>query len=242
MLSDELRTRLYRTYGAWKDWDDAKDGGDTKDSHRFDGVFEIECRRGRLTAAACVLEIGFGEGRFLNWCSDAGHRTWGIEAIPELVERARAKGHEVILSDGNPPLLLVDRKFDLIAAFDVFEHFTIQQLYDWLVWMRSHLMPDGRIVARFPNGASPFGRVYQSGDLTHQLTLCATSIDQLARLAGLRVVAAHNAARGLGGRRARLTKRLAYMTRDLIEVFLSQVYYGRHVLLDPAVTVIIGPC
>src|SRR5688572_23382443 len=51
----------------------------------------IECRRAGLPANASVLELGFGNGEFLDWCRMARHRVCGVELIPELVERARAK-------------------------------------------------------------------------------------------------------------------------------------------------------
>jgi 2-polyprenyl-3-methyl-5-hydroxy-6-metoxy-1,4-benzoquinol methylase len=238
MAAEDERVALYRNYASWKTWEGAT--VERADAGQYDDIFAIECRRAGLPANASVLELGFGNGEFLDWCRMARHRVCGVELIPELVERARAKGHETVLCDGSPPRLAGEQMFDLIAAFDVFEHLTVDELRTWLGWMGAHLRPEGRIVARFPNGGSPFGRLYQSGDLTHRLTLSATSVDQLARLAGLRLVAAHNAARPLGGGRSKIAKRLAYAVRDVVEIAVGYVYFSRRVPLDPSMTVVLA--
>lgn len=232
---------LYRGYTNWKNWEGATAAEGANDE-RYNDTFMIECQRAGLSASPShVLEIGFGNGEFLDWCRAAGHRVCGVELIPEMVESARANGHEAVLCDGSPPQLGDKPMFDLIAAFDVFEHLTAEDLCKWLIWMGSHLGPQGRIVARFPNGGSPFGRLNQHGDLTHRLSLSVASVDQLARLAGLRLVAAHNAARPLrGGGRSKIAKRLAYMVRDLVESVVGHVYFGQHVPLDPNLTVVLA--
>ena len=70
--------------------------------------------------------------------------------------------------------------------------------------------------ARFPNGGSPFGLAFQSGDIT-----------------GFEVVFCMNAARTVLGRRARWLKRLAFKLCGAIEVVLAFLYFcGRRMPLD----------
>ena len=40
------------------------------------------------------------------------------------------------------------------------------------------------VVSRFPNGQSPFGRVFQHGDFSHKSTLSTYKIEYLAALTG----------------------------------------------------------
>lgn len=237
--AQDERGALYRNYADWKQWAGTAEGG--PDTARRSHAFQIECQRAGLPENANVLELGFGNGEFLDWCHEAGHRVCGIELIPELVDRAAAKGYRVVLCDGTPPPFDDGQTFDLIVAFDVFEHLSAADLSTWLAWLAPRLRPEGRILARFPNGGSPFGRLYQSGDLTHRLSLSVPSMEQLARMAGLRLEGAYNSARHLsGGGRSWLTKRLAYAIRDLIEAGVGYVYFGRYVPLDPNLTVVLA--
>lgn len=235
---DHDRTALYRDYAGWKAW--SANVPQIAATARLDSAFAIELNRAGVPEHASVLEIGFGNGEFLDWCRAAGHRVCGIEIIPELVERASDRGHEVFIGGGGPPELMTDHAFDLIVAFDIFEHLTVEELRQWLMWAGNRLKPDGCIVARFPNGGSPFGLAYQSGDLTHRTSLSASSIEQLSRQASLRVISAHNAARPMGGGRSKLLKLVAYTLRDVIEIAVGLVYYGRRMPLDPNLTVILG--
>jgi 2-polyprenyl-3-methyl-5-hydroxy-6-metoxy-1,4-benzoquinol methylase len=67
-----------------------------------------------------ILEIGFGNGKFLQYCLDCGWDISGTEINPLLIEIAKEKGFHTVLS-GNL-LELTDRQFDLVVAFDVLEH------------------------------------------------------------------------------------------------------------------------
>jgi len=238
MLEDKNQIDLlYKGYTTWKGWNKPRiyDAGDD--------VYNTECQRGGLCRNGSILELGFGRGDFLTWANNNGHHVVGIELIPELVEHARNTGHDVILCDGRPPVLDAERMFDLIVAFDVFEHLTVSELYHWLCWMRDHLKENGRIVARFPNGGSPFGRLYQSSDLTHKSTLSAIGIDQIARQSQLKLVAHYNAARparGSGLTRLKFLRRLTYLVRDVIEIFIGYIYFGHREPLDPNLTIILS--
>lgn len=112
---------------------------------------------------------------------------------------------------------------------------------DLLRSARGLLTPSGRVLARFPNEASPFGAFYQSGDVTHMTLLSSGSISQVAVAAGMRVVSIGNAARSMQGRRNRLVRRAAYLARDMIEWTLGQIYFGQRVAFDPMLTVVLAP-
>jgi 2-polyprenyl-3-methyl-5-hydroxy-6-metoxy-1,4-benzoquinol methylase len=134
----------------------------------------------------------------------------------------------------------VDR-FDLIVAFDVLEHLTVEEIVDLLRFAASLLNPGGRLLARFPNGASPFGAFYQTGDVTHVTVLSAGRIRQIGLSAGLSLVAAFNSARPVASHARRvLAQKARYVVRDLLETFIGRLYFGSVVPLDPNITVVLG--
>jgi predicted TPR repeat methyltransferase len=186
------------------------------------------------------LEIGFGAGRFLDWARRRGYSVTGVEIIEELVDRARAAGHNVF--QGTPQTVIDpgSQQFDLIVAFDVFKHLSVEELIDLLSFSRSILSSSGRILARFPNGGSPFGVFWQNSDVTHATTISGEGIRQLALVAGMQVLSVANAARPMAGRRSRILKRGAYLLRDIIEWTIGYLYLGYRAPLDPNLTVVLG--
>jgi 2-polyprenyl-3-methyl-5-hydroxy-6-metoxy-1,4-benzoquinol methylase len=233
-MSQDWRLQFYDDYLAFKSWDDER-------TAVLDEIFAIEAGRAGITPPAAALEIGFGPGHFLDWAAAKGYRTTGVEIIASLVESAARRGHRALL--GLPREVLdpaVDR-FDLIVAFDVLEHLTVEEIVDLLRFAASLLNPGGRLLARFPNGASPFGAFYQTGDVTHVTVLSAGRIRQIGLSAGLSLVAAFNSARPVASHARRvLAQKARYVVRDLLETFIGRLYFGSVVPLDPNITVVLG--
>lgn len=224
---------FYRSYVAFKAWPN-------DDAISSDETYEVELFRSGVNPPARILEIGFGAGRFLDWARRRGFSVTGVEVIGELVDRARAAGHAVF--EGTPQTVIdpMTQRFDLIVAFDVFEHLSVEELVNLLRFLRTILCAKGRILARFPNAGSPFGICWQNSDITHVTALSAERIRQLALVAELRVLSATNAARPMSGSRNRMLKRGAYLARDIIEWTIGHLYLGYRVPLDPNLTVLLG--
>jgi 2-polyprenyl-3-methyl-5-hydroxy-6-metoxy-1,4-benzoquinol methylase len=234
MAAGDARARYYDDYLAFKAWEGAR-------PPVLDEIFAIETARAGIGPPADVLEIGFGAGHFLDWAQAQGYRTTGVEIIAPLVAAAAQRGHRAL--EGRPSAVLdpASDRFDLIAAFDVLEHMTVAEIADFLALAHALLKPGGRLIARFPNGASPFGSYYQAGDITHVTALSASSLGQIALSAGMELVRAGNAARPIAGGRAKaLAQRARYLARDLIEAFVGRLYFGRVVPLDPNITVVLA--
>lgn len=168
-------------YVAWKSWDADSFGQVTRGDARYFGWL---MRRVGAGSARSALELGFGNGHFLGWARDQGWQVAGVELQAPLLARAAAAGLPVWASLDELP---IDARFDLIAAFDVFEHVPQDRLPVLLAQLLAHLSPDGRLVLRVPNGESPLGRVHQHGDLTHCSTLGVSKFRQLAAPLGLEV-------------------------------------------------------
>lgn len=237
----DTRPLFYSRYIEWKAW-----GGVGHEPAHLVEEFEIEVRRAGLPPGAAILEIGFGGGEFLDWARAAGYRPTGIDINPGVVAAAQERGHEVHQGDAKEVLESYHETFDAIVCLDVLEHQTLPELVDYFSVLTSRLKQGGKIIARFPNGASPFGRLYQYGDATHMTVLTGALMNQLAMLSGMTVLGEYNAARsarGPGGRGLKdsvVARKLAYMMRDAVSSILSLIYFGRIVPFDPKMTVVIG--
>lgn len=70
-----------------------------------------------------VLDIGCGDGLFLEMLKKKGVKGWGVDISPVAVEKCKSKGIDAIVhnfSDG--PLPPFDTVFDYVVLLDVLEH------------------------------------------------------------------------------------------------------------------------
>jgi SAM-dependent methyltransferase len=211
------------TYGEWRSWDDQSFGRFSAHENLYYDAEVGSLLRGHRKPR--VLEIGFGNGTFLGWGLSRHFECRGIEMIPELLDRAARHGIEAYSSLQDPALVAQRGEFDCVAAFDVMEHIEGRELPAWFRSIAALLRVGGYFVARFPNGDSPFGRPYQHGDLTHVTTVGRLKIEQLCRIAGLRIVSvgepAHVEAEGM---RARLVQSVERRARRVVERVSARLY------------------
>lgn len=170
-----------KQYLTWKNWDANSFGNYTKWHASF---FRSEIKKTGLTKVEDVLEVGFGNGEFISFSEASGFSTVGVEICFELVETARDRGYEAYTHLDEVPN---NRLFDLIILFDVLEHIEQPEIPNLLNKLKKTLKPGGTILARFPNGDSPFGRPHQHGDITHKTTIGSGKIRYFADTAGLDV-------------------------------------------------------
>lgn len=172
-------------YIEWKGWQAEAFGEFSPGDDRY---FSWHAARalGARPGPLRILEIGFGNGRFIGWARARGHQVEGVEINRELVAQARRAG---VRAETGIEALDATARFDLIAAFDVIEHILQDRLQVFLTELAARLADGGRILLRFPNGESPLGRMWQYGDLTHLTVLSLGRIEQLCALCDLRVVA-----------------------------------------------------
>ena len=170
-------------YIEWKRWDRLAFGVLKKE---VAAAFQSEVRRAQIPDIRDVVEIGFGAGAFMAFAKRKNWRIVGIEANPHLVALAQRAGYSAM----GPGQLaqLPDKSLDLIAAFDVLEHLTHDQIDELLHTAKSKLRPQGAFLARFPNGDSPIGLCNQNGDITHITAIGIQKITYFADLHGLRIV------------------------------------------------------
>jgi 2-polyprenyl-3-methyl-5-hydroxy-6-metoxy-1,4-benzoquinol methylase len=225
---------LYRGYVEWKSWRGAFAASD-REARYYAAEFDDIALAGKR-----VLEIGFGNGSFLAWARAQGATVTGTEAIDALVEQARASGFDAQPADLHA-LAVAGRQFDVVVAFDVLEHWSRRELIANLRQLHTLLARDGLLLARFPNGHSPFGRLHQHGDLTHVTALSSTSTNQLAQMTGFAVVRIENERRVSTKTDpwSRLKHRWRAVRRARIEAKLGKLYGFGKLPLDPNLTAVL---
>lgn len=77
---------------------------------------------------------------------------------------------------------------DVVALFDVLEHIPRNNLIPSLLRYKALLKQGGCIIARVPNGDSPFGLFNQNGDITHCNAIGSQMIPQISVLVDMEIV------------------------------------------------------
>ena len=197
-MADE--TDFYATYSGHKAY-----GTPTlsaKNVCRFDREFWYPAQ---CSPALSVLEVGCGTGQFLLYLKEKGVGDFlGIDRdealaahVPAAVaENFRAEDVRRFLNENTN-----GRTFDRVVMFDVLEHFTPEEGVRLLKSLAGVLAPGGKVLVRVPNMASPWGAIYQYGDLTHRAAYTPDSMRQLARAAGFGCVRCYAQVRGSRSRR-----------------------------------------
>lgn len=173
------------SYLTWKRWEEKK-FGILKRSGRIYYDAEIKKTGLKKRVALRVLEIGFGNGSFLTYAKQKGWDVVGVEINNDLVETASRYGYDVVCAESLAEFS--DCDFDLVVAFDVLEHIGPKDLPNFFKEVARVLKNNGVLLARFPNGDSPFGLMNQNGDLTHVTAMGSGKVRYLASTAGAEIV------------------------------------------------------
>jgi 2-polyprenyl-3-methyl-5-hydroxy-6-metoxy-1,4-benzoquinol methylase len=109
----------------------------------------------RLVGAAPVLDIGCGRGEFLELLAEAGVDARGVDTDPELVKSAVENGVDAVeveairyLSD------LPDQELGGIVLIQVIEHFSAQEIVDFVALATDKVRPGGRVFIETVNPQS----------------------------------------------------------------------------------------
>ncbi|MDB5816042.1 MAG: Cyclopropane-fatty-acyl-phospholipid [Rhodocyclales bacterium] len=177
----------YVGYAEWKGWNNPFTCSSQQSAY-FNGELE-----GIVLKDKRVLEIGFGQGSFVRWCHDRGAQVTACELIPELCDAGKALGFDTRNGLVQSCINADTEHFDLVAVFDVVEHIPTAEVVAFFAHLRKLLNPDGHLLVRVPNGQSPFGLIYQYGDITHINVLSPGRFQQIADASGLRMIVCANA-------------------------------------------------
>ncbi|MEX5634510.1 class I SAM-dependent methyltransferase [Parafrankia sp. FMc2] len=136
--------------------------------------------------AALVLDVGCGQGAMVSELVRAGYRNArGVDISPEQVAAAHRAGVlNVQHGDLETALEGMDAELDVLIAVDLLEHLDRDSVLNTLGLISRALRPGGTLLARTPNGVSPFAGNFQFGDLTHETCFTPRSIRQALRVTG----------------------------------------------------------
>jgi len=168
-------------YEEWKKWSDKKFASASKEESLY---FSKLKKKFKLGDNLDVLEIGFGNGAFLDFSKNLGWNITGVELIPNLIKKAQEHDFQVFQNIDEIP---IQYKYDLIVAFDVIEHIDPNQIFNFLKKIKSLLNYNGAFVFRVPNGSSPFGLGNQHGDVTHLSVITESKVDYWAKCMNLEI-------------------------------------------------------
>jgi len=172
-------------YLQWKGWG-AETFGVLNRQEEADISAQLRKARTVLSPQSRVLEIGFGNGKFLAYGKKRQWEMHGTEVNAGLLESARLKGFHAVHTESLEPFSA--DQFDLVAAFDVLEHLPQEALFPFLQEIQRVLKDRGVFIARFPNGDSPFGRFIQHADPTHLTTIGSSKARYFAKKLGVRII------------------------------------------------------
>jgi SAM-dependent methyltransferase len=161
------------------------------------------------TAGRRLLEVGCGNGHFLEVARDRGWEVCGTELSRPHVERARAKGLEVVPTDIVKGEVFAERRFDLVVVIEVVEH-----VPDPAALLRAaalRLAPGGWLYLTTPNYGSLTRRVvgaeWSQLDREHVVLATPAGLRAALRAAGFGFVRVRSKNLFLGEFRKRFGRR-----------------------------------
>jgi 2-polyprenyl-3-methyl-5-hydroxy-6-metoxy-1,4-benzoquinol methylase len=139
-----------------------------------------------------ILEIGCGFGGFIYALKNCGYENiLGIDIIPKCCNFVSNRFNiKVICSD-----ILdyfnergIKGQYDVIAAFDVIEHFEKGEIVKIMLCIYEALKENGIFISRVPYGGSLRGLYIRYSGSTHETAFAELIIDELFRVIGFKEV------------------------------------------------------
>lgn len=216
-------------YLLFKDWPEESFGSLTPNDaayYRSELEHAEICWNSQNVRKLSILEIGFGNGSFLSYCRAQDFDVAGIEVSIALIRRARERGYRTYADLNSIPS---GTSYDAIVAFNVIEHIPENELPIFFNKVKSLLKKGGVFITKFPNGDSPFGRLYQYGDITHRTVIGSGKVEFLASSVGLDLVYCGPPAEPIFGVRPALMvyRLVARPIRFVFECLIRSLYFPR---------------
>jgi 2-polyprenyl-3-methyl-5-hydroxy-6-metoxy-1,4-benzoquinol methylase len=137
-----------------------------------------------------LLDVGCGDGAFLDWMRHLGWSVTGVDPDPRAAEMAQERYGIRVVASGVDTANFPPASFDAVTLNHVLEH--VLEPVDLLRRCREVVAPGGRIVCVTPNveslGRRRFGPHWRAWDSPRHLNLFSRkSLAEAARRAGLKV-------------------------------------------------------
>ena len=168
---------LYKTYSIWKQ---SYTVGSYRDIPLLYGTrFDLpEFRWLPAKKSARIAEVGCGTGEFLSILRRRGYVNLSgcdINAPERLPPEVRFEKSDAFAFLGR----FADDSVDAVIGRSVLEHLVREDAGRFFALLEAKLAPGGRALLIVPNMSSPLGLAHGFGDLTHELQLTPSSLDQL---------------------------------------------------------------
>lgn len=137
--------------------------------------------------AGSIADLGCGKGEWLAWMASKGFsKLTGVDLSPAELAIARHKEPQQTWIEQNVITFLESQTaaFDLLHAKDIIEHFTKDELMQFLLAAKKALKPGGELWLLTFNAQSPLSSAIRYGDFTHEIGLTPASIAQCLRACG----------------------------------------------------------
>jgi cyclopropane fatty-acyl-phospholipid synthase-like methyltransferase len=139
-----------------------------------------------------ILERGCGFGGFIYALKSYGYENiLGVEIIPQCCSFVSKKFDvKVICSDILDYFSKegIKEKYDVIAAFDVIEHFEKGEIVKIMLYIYEALKENGIFIMKVPYGGSLCGLYIRYSGFTHETAFTELSINELFRTIGFKEV------------------------------------------------------
>ncbi len=212
----------YENYATWKGWLQEIPFGSLSEVE--EKKFELQMNKvGVNYQNIKVLDIGFGNGSFMSFIKKNNSKIEGVEIQKALLEEAKNKGITVYESLAE----IKEGSFDLIVAFDVLEHLTVEQLKELFINCKNLIKENGVMLFRFPNADSFLGMSAQNGDFTHITAIGKQKLHQIITPIGLQIHSFQSAIIYPRGKINLIIKTIAqYILMKLMDVGNSYFFGG----------------
>ncbi|MCX5784284.1 MAG: class I SAM-dependent methyltransferase [Elusimicrobia bacterium] len=169
---------------------------------------------------AQCLDVACGAGHLLHMLKTKGYSNLtGIDISPEQVATAKRIWGNVFEANVLDFLQQHPESFDLITGFDVIEHFTKNEVFEFLGGACRALRPGGILILQTINAESPFGLKVRYGDFTHELAFDVNGLERLLSITGFVNIKARECGPYVHGLKSLIRKILWNLIRQGIKVW-----------------------
>ena len=171
MLEGAFYHHMYKDQQASRDW------------NRYVLEFYIQ----QFKQGQRVLDVGCGEGQFLEAATAQGISAQGVDCDTRMVSVSRQKGLDVVEDDLFHYLDEHKEQFDGIFSSNLIEHLTVQDALRFLQLAFRVLRPGGTLLVATPNPESLIVHLYEFWrDMTHVRLYSRPLLEFLLFWAGFR--------------------------------------------------------
>ena len=136
-----------------------------------------------------LVDLGCGFGSFIAAAKSKGfNNIAGVDLSQEQVKVAHELGINEVVNESIDDFFSKSTGIDCIVGVDIIEHFSKDELIDFLTKCKKHLNKGGQVLFRTPNMDATMASVYAFADISHEVFLNKSSALQLMQSAGFKEV------------------------------------------------------